>query len=126
PRDTNLFGRACNTELNDLTCSNAATGFAVQHPHLPGNGTYEWGSLCETRRRGVSRCPANVEPAAGVELNVAVRGHVRGEKRCQAATVGLTEDVGPLRLGEDVLDHQGVYQAEARLQDLQAEHGQFL
>lgn len=34
--------------------------------------------------------------------------------------------VGPFRLGEGVLDHQRVHEPEAALQDLQAEHGQFL
>jgi hypothetical protein len=48
------------------------------------------------------------------------------EQRGEAAAVGVTEDAGPFRFGQGVLDHQGVYEGQAGLQDLQAQHGQFL
>lgn len=48
------------------------------------------------------------------------------EQRGEAALVGVGERVGPFGQREGVLDHQGVDVAQAALQDVQAQHREFL
>lgn len=53
--------------------------------------------------------------AGHVEFDFAVEQHVLPEKRCQAASVFGGEQIVPVVVGEDVLEHEGVH--EGGLQD---------
>ena len=54
------------------------------------------------------RRPAQRETAVHVEFDLAVREHMRPEKRGQAALVLGGEHAVPARVGQDVLDHEHV------------------
>src|SRR6266511_4155067 len=64
------------------------------------------------------------EPACHVEADLAVGRHVRPEQRGEAATVLDAEYVLPGRIGQHVLEHQGVDVDQGGLQDPQVGDGE--
>jgi hypothetical protein len=57
---------------------------------------------------------------------VQIRLDVHPEQRGQGAFVLVGEEVCPLRIGEHVLDHQGVNEDQRRLQEVECENREFL
>ncbi|MEU0691162.1 hypothetical protein [Streptomyces uncialis] len=61
------------------------------------------GARRNSRARKFDR--SKVEAGVHVEVDLAVRAHLRPEQRGQAAPVGRREKLGPLGFAEDVLEH---------------------